>query len=75
MHLSTSVICCQVQSTISPQYFSYLLPVSVQKGTKDFQLSVARISLPMHQSTSDIFCQYQSTNETQDFSYLSPVLV
>ena len=60
MHHSTSVTCCQYQSTNSPQYFSYLLLVSVYQFTTVFLLPVASISLRMHHSTSDICCQYKS---------------
>ena len=70
MHHSTSVICCQYQSTNAPQYFSYLLAVSVNQCTTVLQLSVASIRLPMHHSISVICCQYQSTNALQTF-YLS----
>ena len=72
------------------EYFSYLLPGSVYKCTKLFQLSATSISLLMHHRISVIFCQYQSkiqqsisvicceyqsTNEAQYYSYQLPVSV
>jgi len=73
MHQCTLVNWCQYQSTEAPQYYSYLLSVSVCEATTVLQLPVASISQPMHHSTSVTCWQYESTNVPPYFSYLLPV--